>query len=64
MTLAIYTISLEALEEKFKSNPNIAAYMFEPVQGESGVIIPDAGYLKSVRDLCTKYNVLMVADEI
>lgn len=38
--------------------------MFEPIQGENGVIIPKPAYLKCVRDLCTKYNVLMIADEI
>jgi ornithine--oxo-acid transaminase len=53
-----------ALENKFKSNPNIAAFMLEPIQGEAGVVVPDAGYLKTVRDLCTKYNVLMIADEV
>ena len=55
---------LEALENKFKSNPNIAAFMFEPIQGEAGVVIPQEGYLIGVRDLCTKYNVLMIADEV
>jgi ornithine--oxo-acid transaminase len=55
---------LNALEEKFKSDPNIAGFMFEPIQGEAGVVVPDEGYLKSVRDLCTQYNVLMIADEV
>ena len=55
---------LEALENKFKSNPNIAAFMFEPIQGEAGVVVPHEGYLQGVRDLCTKYNVLMIADEV
>ena len=36
----------------------------EPVQGEAGVIVPPDGYLRRVRELCTKYNVLMIADEI
>ena len=54
---------LESLEEAFQ-NPHVCAYLFEPVQGEAGVIIPDDGYIKGVRDLCTKYNVLMIADEI
>lgn len=56
--------NLEALENKFKSNPNIAAFMFEPIQGEAGVVVPHEGYLKGVRALCTKYNVLMIADEV
>lgn len=52
------------LEETLKSNPNIVAYMLEPIQGEAGIIIPPPGYLVQVRELCTKYNVLMIADEI
>ena len=36
----------------------------EPIQGEAGVVVPDDGYLKGVRDLCTKYNVLFMADEV
>jgi ornithine--oxo-acid transaminase len=54
---------LEALELAFQ-NPNVAAFMLEPIQGEAGVIVPDQGYLASVRALCTKYRVLMIADEI
>lgn len=38
--------------------------MVEPIQGEAGVVVPKEGYLKGVRDLCTKYNVLWIADEI
>ncbi len=55
---------LNQVEDQFKSNPNIAAYMLEPIQGEGGVIIPDSGYLKGVRELCDKYNVLMICDEV
>ncbi len=55
---------LTALEHAFKSEPNIAGFMFEPIQGEAGVVVPDEGYLKGVRALCTKYNVLMIADEV
>lgn len=54
---------IAALEEKLR-HPNVAAYMLEPIQGEAGVVIPDAGYLQKVRQLCTKYHVLMIADEI
>jgi ornithine--oxo-acid transaminase len=43
---------------------NVAAFLFEPIQGEAGVVVPDEGYFKGVRDLCNGYNVLMVADEI
>lgn len=54
---------LSSLEEKLK-NPETTAFMVEPVQGEAGVIVPDDGYLASVRFLCTKYNVLFIADEV
>lgn len=54
---------LVALENELK-DANVAAFMVEPIQGEAGVVLPDDGYLKGVRDLCTKYNVLFIADEI
>jgi ornithine--oxo-acid transaminase len=55
---------LAALERAFQAEPNIAGFMFEPIQGEAGVVVPGEGYLKGVRELCTKYNVLMIADEV
>ena len=55
---------LTVLEETFKSNPPICAFMFEPIQGEAGVVIPQDGYLHGVRNLCSKYQVLMIADEV
>ncbi|GAB3945775.1 ornithine--oxo-acid transaminase [Spirosoma harenae] len=55
---------LSALEDTFKNDPNIAGFMVEPIQGEAGVVVPDEGYLRGVRDLCTKYNVLFIADEV
>lgn len=55
---------LNALQAALEANPNIAAFMFEPIQGEAGVVVPDEGYLRGVRDLCTRYNVLMIADEV
>lgn len=54
---------LAALETVLQ-DPTVAAFMVEPIQGEAGVVIPTDGYLKGVRDLCTKYNVLFIADEI
>jgi len=54
----------EALEEKLKSDKNIAAFVCEPILGEAGVILPQPGYLERVREICTKYNVLWVCDEI
>jgi len=44
--------------------PNTVAFLFEPVQGEGGVVVPPEGYLRAVREICTRHNVLMVADEI
>lgn len=38
--------------------------MVEPIQGEAGVVVPEEGYLKKVRALCDKYNVLWIADEV
>ena len=54
---------LAALEELLK-DPNTCAFMVEPIQGEAGVVVPDEGYLKAVRRLCTQYNVLFIADEV
>lgn len=50
--------------EKALQDPNVAAFMVEPIQGEAGVVVPDPGYLTKVRQLCTKHNVLWIADEV
>jgi ornithine--oxo-acid transaminase len=55
--------NIEALEQSFQ-DANVAAFMVEPIQGEAGVIMPSDDYLKQVRALCTKYNVLWIADEV
>jgi len=55
---------LDALEETFKNNKNIAGFMVEPIQGEAGVYVPKEGYLAGVKALCNKYNVLFIADEV
>tara|TARA_Y100000385_G_scaffold95625_1_gene98949 strand:- start:193 stop:1419 length:1227 start_codon:yes stop_codon:yes gene_type:complete len=55
--------NLEALETELK-DPNVCAFMVEPIQGEAGVVVPDEGYLAGVRKLCSKYNVLFIADEV
>ncbi|MDM8537107.1 ornithine--oxo-acid transaminase [Desulfobacterales bacterium HSG17] len=44
--------------------PNTVGFMVEPVQGEAGVIIPRAGYLKTVKDICTENNIVLILDEI
>lgn len=55
--------NLEELEKAI-SDPNTAAFYFEPIQGEAGVVVPGEEYIPGVRSLCDKYNVLMIADEI
>lgn len=52
-----------ALEE-ILSDPNIAGFLVEPIQGEAGVVVPDEGYLAEVRRICTEKNVLFIADEV
>ena len=54
---------IPAFEEILK-DPTIAAIMLEPIQGEAGVVVPDEGYLRSVRTLCDKHQVLFIADEV
>jgi len=44
--------------------PKTVAFLVEPIQGEAGVIIPPAGYLKTARELCTRHNVILILDEI
>jgi len=53
---------VKAIEQAI--TPNTAAVLIEPIQGEGGVIIPPAGYLKQVAQICKKNNVLLMADEI
>uniref|UniRef100_A0A3B4ARU7 Ornithine aminotransferase n=1 Tax=Periophthalmus magnuspinnatus TaxID=409849 RepID=A0A3B4ARU7_9GOBI len=50
--------------EKALQDPNVAAFMVEPIQGEAGVVVPDPGYLTKIRELCTMHNVLWIADEV
>lgn len=54
---------LAALEKEMQDK-NVAAFMVEPIQGEAGVVVPHDGYLKGVRELCDKYKVLFIADEV
>jgi ornithine--oxo-acid transaminase len=52
----------DALEQAI--TPNTVAFLVEPIQGEAGVIIPPAGYLRAARDICTQNNVILILDEI
>ncbi len=54
---------LNALEEILRDD-DIAGFMVEPIQGEAGVCVPDDGYISGAYDLCKRYNVLFIADEV
>jgi len=54
---------LEALEVAV-SDPNVCAYMVEPIQGEAGVVVPQEGYMSKAKAICEKHNVLLIADEV
>ena len=54
---------LEALKNSLK-DPNVAAFMVEPIQGEAGVIVPDENYLLDAYNMCKSKNVLFIADEV
>src|SRR6056300_534079 len=55
--------NLKALKESLK-DPNVAAFMVEPIQGEAGVVVPDDNYLLDAYNLCKENNVLFIADEV
>jgi len=56
---------LSALKEVLsRESDTIAAFLVEPIQGEAGVYVPDSGFLKDASELCKKYNVLFIADEV
>lgn len=50
--------------EKALEDPNVAAFMVEPIQGEAGVFVPDDGYIKKAQELCKAKNVLLICDEV
>jgi putrescine aminotransferase len=53
----------QRLEEQLRAQ-DVAAFIVEPIQGEAGVVVPPDGYLKAVRELCTRHGALLIADEI
>jgi ornithine--oxo-acid transaminase len=57
--------NVQSLEAAFKAHgPLVAAFLVEPIQGEAGILVPGDDFLKAAYDLCKKYNVLFIADEI
>jgi ornithine--oxo-acid transaminase len=55
--------NIPALEKELE-DPNVAAFLVEPIQGEAGVFVPDDGYLKKAQELCKAKNVLLICDEV
>ena len=51
-------------EIEFQGPDTIAAFIMEPIQGAGGVIVPHKSFMKKMRDVCTKYGILMIADEV
>lgn len=56
--------NLEALEKMLAADSNYCAFMVEPIQGEAGVVVPQEGYMAKAKEICEKYNVLLIADEV
>ncbi|MGB3778387.1 MAG: ornithine--oxo-acid transaminase, partial [Tunicatimonas sp.] len=50
--------------EKALEDPHVAGFMVEPIQGEAGVVVPDAGYIRTAYEMCQQKNVLFMADEV
>lgn len=55
---------IAAIQNIVNNNSSVVAVMVEPIQGEAGVIVPDQGYLKALRDLCDQHDLLLILDEI
>ena len=56
--------NIQALENVLQNNPNIDAFLAEPIQGEAGVYVPSEGYLSAAKRFCETHNVLFIADEV
>jgi len=54
----------DAFENAIEENPELVAILLEPIQGETGVVVPPAGYFKKLRKLCDQNNILLICDEI
>lgn len=55
---------LDALQRKLEADPNIVAFMVEPIQGEAGVVVPQEGYLRKAQELLHKHKALLISDEV
>ncbi|MBF11306.1 MAG: ornithine--oxo-acid transaminase [Flavobacteriaceae bacterium] len=55
---------IESLKETLETHPNVVGFLFEPIQGEAGVNIPNPEFARKAKDLCSQFNVLLIADEI
>jgi len=55
--------NIKALHKALE-DPNVAGFLVEPIQGEAGVVVPDAGYLRTAKNLCKENKVLFIADEV
>lgn len=62
--LRVHFNDLESLEKILSSRQDVAAVLIEPVPGNMGLLIPMNDYLKKVRELCSKYNTLLIFDEV
>ncbi|HEY6804078.1 MAG TPA: glutamate-1-semialdehyde 2,1-aminomutase [Pyrinomonadaceae bacterium] len=63
-TITVPFNNVEALTQTFAEHDDVAAVIIEPVVGNMGCVPPKAGYLESVRELCTKHNTLLIFDEV
>jgi acetylornithine aminotransferase len=54
----------DAIRQAVQDNPDVVAVMLEPIQGEGGIVIPDKGYLRCIRDICNEHKLLLILDEI
>lgn len=63
---AVIASSVKALEDKVAElgADNVAAFFCEPIQGSGGVIVPPVGWLKAIREACTRLGILMLVDEV
>ena len=64
VSLSLITLTALSGIPAIRPGDDIAAIIIEPIQGEGGIVMPPAGYIRAAADLCRKHNVLFIADEI